>query len=183
LPASKYSPFAPASAPVALSTRRPQHRETPLSTTAPSHLDINTVSRLRATVARLNRHLRPTSAGIAAGLTPTKATVLLYVVREGPMKLSELAEAEGLNPTMLSRVVSHLTETGLVQRSSDEGDRRAAWLTATAKGRRLAERMRRERTDALNHAVDTLTDAQRADLERALPALEQLVEALKDRPR
>jgi DNA-binding MarR family transcriptional regulator len=152
-----------------------------LPTTTTSQLDINAVSRLRATVARLNRRLRPTSAGIAAGLTPTKATVLLYVVREGPIKLSELAEAEGLNPTMLSRVVSHLTETGLVERSSDEGDRRAAWLTATAKGKRLAERMRRERTAALTSAVETLTDAQRADLERALPALEQLAEALRHR--
>jgi DNA-binding MarR family transcriptional regulator len=152
-----------------------------LSTTTPFHLDINTVARLRSAIARMQRRLRPTAAGTEAGLTPTKTTVLLYVVRDGPMKLSQLADAEGLNPTMLSRVVSHLVESGLVERTNDEGDRRAAWLSATAKGRRLAERIRRERTEALNVALEALSERQRADIERALPALEQLAEALKER--
>jgi DNA-binding MarR family transcriptional regulator len=140
------------------------------------------VPRLRAVIGRLSRRLRPTAAGAAAGLTPTRVSVLLHVVREGPLRLSELAETEGINPTMLSRVVSDLGDAGLLQRVSDERDRRAAWVKATAAGKRLAERMRRERTDALTGALDELTVDQRATLERALPALEALAEALKSRP-
>ena len=107
----------------------------------------------------------------------------MQVVREGPLRLAELAQTEGINPTMLSRVVSDLADAGLLQRVSDERDRRAAWLKATAAGKRLAERMRRERTDALNVALGELSFAEREQLERALPALEALAEALKGRPR
>ncbi len=142
--------------------------------------DIDTAARLRVAIGRLSRRLRTTAAGSAAGLTPTRISVLLTVVREGPVRLSFLAEAESLNPTMLSRVIADLGDAGLVARTSDDGDRRAAWVEATGAGRRLAERMRRERTDAVNAAMDELSPADRRVLEKALPALEQLAEQLKD---
>jgi DNA-binding MarR family transcriptional regulator len=69
----------------------------------------------------------------------------------------------------------------LLKRSSDEGDRRAAWVEATAAGRRLAERTRRERTDAVNEALAELSESQRRRIEQALPALEALAEELKGR--
>jgi DNA-binding MarR family transcriptional regulator len=103
------------------------------------------------------------------------------VVRAGTARLSDVGEAEGINPTMLSRVVSTLVEKDLLERASDERDRRAAWLKATATGRKLAERMRRERTDALSVALSRLTDAEREQLQHTLPALEALAHALKDR--
>jgi DNA-binding MarR family transcriptional regulator len=151
-----------------------------LSSSAPI-LDVETAARLRIAVGRLSRRLRTTSAGSAAGLTPTRISVLLTVVRDGPIRLSELATAESLNPTMLSRVIADLVDAGLLARVSDDGDRRAAWVKATAAGRRLAERMRRERTDALNEALEGLAPADRRQLEQALPALEGLAEQLKDR--
>ena len=51
----------------------------------------------------------------------------------------------------------------------------------TDDGRQLAQRMRRERTDAVNRAMDGLSPADRRLLEKALPALEALGERLKDR--
>jgi DNA-binding MarR family transcriptional regulator len=144
-------------------------------------LDIDTASRLRVAIGRLSRRLRTTAAGSAAGLTPTRISVLLTIVRQGPIRLAALAQAESLNPTMLSRVMADLGDAGLVARISDDGDRRAAWAEATDKGRKLAERMRRERTDAVNEAMEALTPADRRLLEKALPALEQLAEHLKDR--
>jgi DNA-binding MarR family transcriptional regulator len=149
-----------------------------LSSPTPA-LDVDTSARLRVIIGRLSRRLRPTAAGAAAGLTPTRISVLLNVVREGPMRLSDLAASEGINPTMLSRVLADLVELGLLERSSDEGDRRSAWVKATAAGRRLSERMRRERTDALNVALEALPDSQRRRIENALPALEDLAEHLK----
>src|ERR1700679_4041615 len=120
-------------------------------------LDIDTASRLRVAIARLSRRLRTTAAGSAAGLTPTRISVLLTIVREGPIRVSALAELESLNPTMLSRVIADLSNAGLVARTSDDGDRRAAWVQATDDGRGLAERMRRERTDAVNNPMDGLS--------------------------
>jgi len=144
-------------------------------------IDVDIAPRLRVAIGRLSRRLRTTAAGAAAGLTPTRISVLLSVVRDGPVRLSALASAESLNPTMLSRVVSDLVDAGLLARTSDDGDRRAAWVEATAAGRTLAERMRRERTDALNAALEGLSPADRALVELALPALEGLAEQLKDR--
>ncbi len=106
--------------------------------------------------------------------------MLLTVVREGPIRLSALAESEGLNPTMLSRVIADLVDGGLLSRTCDDGDRRAAWARATPAGEQLAQRMRRERTDALSGALDALPRADRRRLEQALPALEALAEALRE---
>lgn len=106
--------------------------------------------------------------------------MLLQVEREGRVRLSDLAESEGINPTMLSRVVADLGEAGLLERVNDESDRRAAWVSATSAGRRLADRIRRERTDAVNRALGELSAGEQNALERALPALEALATALKD---
>jgi DNA-binding MarR family transcriptional regulator len=148
---------------------------------APPILDEETTVRLRVVIARLSRRLRPTEAGTAAGLSPTRISVLLTIARSEEIRLSDLAETEGLNPTMLSRVISDFVAAGLVRRDSDDGDRRAAWVRATSAGRRLAERIRRERTTALNGAMDGLSDGERRLVEEALPALERLAERLKDR--
>ena len=142
-------------------------------------VDVDTAARLRVAVGRLSRRLRDTAAGSEAGMTPTRISVLLTVMRDGPIRLSELATAESLNPTMLSRIVSGLVERGLLERTSDDDDRRAAWVNATLAGRRLAKHIRSERTDAINAALEGLSVEHRGCLERALPALEALSEQLR----
>jgi DNA-binding MarR family transcriptional regulator len=79
--------------------------------------------------------------------------------------------------------VTQLVDAGLVGRTCDEGDRRAAWVRATDDGHDVAERMRRERTDAINTALGGLDDAQRRVLEQAIPALEILSDHLAGVPR
>ena len=144
-------------------------------------LDLDTAARLRASIGRLSRRLRPTAAGAAAGLTPTRISVLFTIARLGPIRLSELAEEEGLNPTILSRVIADFADSGLVTRVCDPGDRRAALVQATAAGRKLCERMRGERTDVLGVALASLDEDDRRAVERALPVLEQLAHGLKGR--
>lgn len=150
---------------------------------AAAAVDTETAARLGAVIGRLSRRLRPTPAARDAGLTPTRVTILLGVVRRGRTRLSELSAAEGINPTMLSRVVSDLVQAGLLARVSDEGDRRAAWIESTSAGRRLAERMRKERTEAVNAALFDLTPEARHAVQAALPALEALADRLaQERP-
>lgn len=142
-------------------------------------LDLDTAARLRMAIGKLSRRLRPTPAAVAAGLTPTQISLLLNVARQGPIRMSDLAAAESINPTQLSRSVAYLVDIGAVERASDQGDRRAAWVKPTASGRRLAEKIRRERTDALNVALADLAPDERRRIEAAVPALEQLAEFLK----
>ena len=136
-------------------------------------------ARLRAVIGRLSRRLRPTVAG--SGLTPSQISVLFTVVRLGPLRLSELAEIESVNPTMLSRVTAQLCDAGLIRRSADPGDKRAAFVQSTAAGRKLRERIHRERTQALSVHVVRLDERQREALWEALPVLEQLAELLPGR--
>jgi DNA-binding MarR family transcriptional regulator len=144
-----------------------------------TQLDLDTAARLRMAIGKLSRRLRPAPAAVAAGLTPTQISLLLNVARQGPIRLADLAEAESINPTQLSRSVAHLVDIGAVERASDQGDRRAAWVKPTASGRRLAEKIRRERTDALNVALAALGSDERRRIEDAVPALEHLAETLK----
>jgi DNA-binding MarR family transcriptional regulator len=144
-----------------------------------ARLDDESADRLRAAIGGLGKRLRPTLA--ASGMTPTQTSVLFTVVRRGPLGLSELAEIEAINPTMLSRVVLQLCELGLIRRESRPEDRRAATVTATPAGRRMRERVHRERARALAEYVAELQSAEQAALAAALPALERLVELIDER--
>ncbi len=140
----------------------------------------DTAGRMRTVITRLGRRLRRTAAG--GDLSPSQYDVLATIVRRGPLRLSELAVIEGLNPTMLSRIVGKLETDGLVRRTQDRSDGRVAHLAATAEGRKLHERILRERTETLNLLLDNLDQDQRQALVQALPVLESLAEALRDRP-
>lgn len=135
-------------------------------------LDPEAADRLRAVIAKLSRRLRPTVAGSA--LTPSQISVLFTIVRRGPMGLSELAEFEAMNPTMVSRITAQLCELGLIRREARPEDRRAATVSATAAGRRMRERVHVERSRALSEYVRELDEAQQHALLGALPALEEL---------
>jgi DNA-binding MarR family transcriptional regulator len=146
-------------------------------------LDTATATRLRSVLGRLSRQLRTTAASTDASLTPTKISVLLSVDRRGTTRISELAEIEALNPTLLSRTISTLVDAGLLDRVLDAGDRRTAWVEVTDEGHRLAERMRRERTEVVNRGMSALPESERRILEQAIPALEALADRFRDESR
>ena len=146
-------------------------------TPSTTHIDTDTAARLRLATARLSRRLRSSSPH---GLTQTAASVLFTVVRCGPVGMSELAREEGLNPTMLSRVVAGLADGGLVERAQHPDDGRAIVVSATDAGVRLREDTVRARTDVLAHALDGLSAEDAAAVEAALPVLERLAGRLKD---
>ena len=143
-------------------------------------VDTETAQRLRMVLGQLHRRLRPTEAGFAADLTPTRIAVLLTTVRSGPIRLADVADQEGLNPTLLSRTVAKLAQDGLVTRTADETDRRSAWLNATPAGRELADRIRAQRTHAVQAGLEQLSPRDRKLVEAALPALEQLAQHLHE---
>ena len=95
-------------------------------------MDVELVARLRGVIGRLARQLNDTPTG--EGLTPTQYSVLGLVRGRGPLGLAELAGLEGLNPTMLSRVVRVLDDSGLIRRLPDPSDLRAARVQITPDG-------------------------------------------------
>jgi len=129
------------------------------------------VTRLRVAIARLSRRLRRHEL---AGLTPTQLAALSTVERSGPLRLGDLAAAEGIAPSTLTRLVAVLEELGYVQRCADPKDARASTLAITPKGHETLERLRAEGTALLTQSLMLLTAEQRAALAAAVPALEQL---------
>jgi DNA-binding MarR family transcriptional regulator len=134
--------------------------------------DTDTVSRLRTALARVSRSLRRTAA--SSGLTPTQLSILGTVSRAGSLRLSDLAAHEGVNPTMLSRIVGRLDELGLVARAADPDDRRAVHVQVTSGGEALHQRIRAERDSALLARLEALDPHHAASLLAAIPALEVL---------
>jgi DNA-binding MarR family transcriptional regulator len=140
-------------------------------------MDEETVIRLRRIILRLARQLNAASAG--EGLTPTQASVLGIVTHRGPLGLTELSEIEGLNPTMLSRVVGKLDSFGLIRRLRDPEDFRAARVEVTTEGKQANQRIAAQRAAILSERVTDLPPEQEAALVAALPALENLAEDLR----
>jgi DNA-binding MarR family transcriptional regulator len=142
-----------------------------------TQIERETVERLRAALGRTSRFLRSTDAG--EGLTPTELSILATITRRGSLRLTELAEFERVNPTMLSRIAARLTESELIVRQVDADDRRATRVEATAAGRALHERIRAERTASLAAHLAELSGDDVAALLAALPALEALADGLR----
>ena len=128
-------------------------------------------ARLRVAVLRLSRRLRKHDL---AGLTPSQLSTLSSVGKSGPVRLGDLAAAERIAPSTLTRLVNVLEDRGYLVRTPSPEDARAYLVTVTESGRNVLERIRDEATSMLTDILTTLTPDQLAALEAALPALEQL---------
>jgi DNA-binding MarR family transcriptional regulator len=153
-------------------------RETPSAPPVAPLFDADAVARLRRTIGRLARAMNQSAA--SEDLTPTQASVLAVVAAGDSVRLSRLARIEGLNPTMLSRVVGKLDALGLLERAADEDDQRAVVVRATAAGRETNERIRARRTGELLDVIAHLPAATSATLLAALPAFEELTDAIRE---
>ena len=138
------------------------------------------VTRLRVALARLSRRLRRHEL---AGLTPTQLAALSTVEQAGPLRLGDLAAAEGIAPSTLTRLVAVLEELGYVRRDADPKDARASTLAITVLGHETLERLRAENSALLAQRVMLLTPEQRVALAAALPALEALADPDPPAPR
>jgi len=132
------------------------------------------VTRLRVAIARMSRSLRRHEL---AGLTPTQLSALSTVDKAGPLRLGDLAAAEKIAPSTLTRLVTVLEDRGYVRRGPVPGDARASMLAVTDEGHAILERMRQESNIMLAGSLRTLTPDQREALTAALPALEKLADA------
>ena len=111
-----------------------------------------------------------------AGLTPTQLAALSTVESAGPLRLGDLAAAEGIAPSTLTRMVAALEDLGYVRRDADPKDARASTLAITPTGHATLERLREEGTAMLTKWLTQLSPDQRAALATAIPALEALAE-------
>ena len=138
----------------------------------PAAADQHAAQQLSDIVGQLVRMLRRAHV---APLGPSATSALATVVRDGPTRLGELAEREGVTPATLSRVVAVLERAGFVERRADPKDRRAAFLAATPAGADNIAQLRASRATVLVRRMAELTPQQRADLAAGIAVLERLL--------
>lgn len=112
-----------------------------------------------------------------AGVTVDRTGfVLLAKAMREPARISQLAERIGLDVSTTSRKVAELEATGLVVRTHDPGDRRAAVVSTTELGDDLVARVREARNRAFGQMLSGWGEADRA---RLADLLERLVEDIE----
>jgi DNA-binding MarR family transcriptional regulator len=140
-------------------------------------MDTDDAIRLRRVISKLARELN--SSSTVAGLTPSQASVLGLISGHGPVSFGELSELEGLNPTMLSRVITKLHDLGLIARIPDPEDLRTAFVVTTPTGKRVYRAVKARRAAAVSRCLEMLPPEQAELLTQALPALEAFAESMR----
>ncbi|WP_226358146.1 MULTISPECIES: MarR family winged helix-turn-helix transcriptional regulator [unclassified Pseudonocardia] len=81
--------------------------------------------------------------------------VLTHLHFVGPQRAGEVAATFHSDPSTISRQVSSLVKSGLVERRADPGDGRASLLAATPEGVRVIETERRRRAEVIATVLAT----------------------------
>ena len=114
-------------------------------------------------VLRLARRLRVEAP--AGDLSTAALGLLATLHREGPMPGVALAEAEGLQPQSLTRLLASMASGGMIERTPDPVDRRNLIIAITREGRRALRTAMQARRRWLNAALaDRLSDSERDTL-------------------
>jgi DNA-binding MarR family transcriptional regulator len=134
-----------------------------------------TAREIAAVVSRLQRRLR--EVGPIEAVTPSMASVLDRLDKDGPASTSDLARAERVRPQSMAATVRALERTGFVERRRDPADSRR-WLIALTgdTGAQIAAR-RAARSDWLATSLDEhFSAAERAEIAAAVRLLARLAE-------
>jgi len=109
------------------------------------------------------------------GLTPSQASLLSRLGKEGDASASALAAAERIRPQAVVPTLAALQERGLIERRPDPSDGRRLLISLSPAGRTMFQGAQLEGDEWLTKAIqDRLTPAERTTLVEALKLLERL---------
>jgi DNA-binding MarR family transcriptional regulator len=112
------------------------------------------------------------------GLTVARAEVVWLVHHRGPMRQRDLADVLQVSPRNVTGLLDALEATGFVARTPHPGDRRAALIQLTDKGRSAASALSADQAEFARYLFG---DMSQAELDRFLTIAGQLLGRLRDR--
>lgn len=133
------------------------------------------VTRLRVASMRLAQRVRQ-EAGNDADLSPSRFAVLSFVVSNEQIRMTDLARAENLGKSTITRIVSRLADQGFVRLVPDPRDGRSTLVVTTAAGREVVTATAAQFDAYLDERLRGFTDLERSALEVAVLAMERLSE-------
>jgi DNA-binding MarR family transcriptional regulator len=129
---------------------------------------------LRALIGKLKRRLREQAD--PGDLTPSQASVLLRLERDGPATASSLARAEGVRPQSMGSVIVPLETAGLLRRAPDPNDGRQTILSLTDACQKWIREGRAARQDWMSRTIQARLSAEEQEkLGAAVELLKRLV--------
>jgi DNA-binding MarR family transcriptional regulator len=128
--------------------------------------------RLRNSLGRLTRTLRRHDED---DLSPTTASILFAVGREGPLTAGDIARRERLAKPSVTAAVEKLATAGLVERRADDSDGRVVWIAITTAGKRRIDARRARRQAWLATRLEKLDRADVETLSRAADIVDRLI--------
>lgn len=134
-----------------------------------------TDSRLEPVADGLDRLIMWGRRQAPSKVSTTTVTTLDTLRTSGPLRISDLAEAEGMTQPGMTALVNRLESAGYAERIADPGDRRVALVRITDGGRAVLADRHQARTQNLLAELGRLDAADRAVLSAALPAIERLI--------
>ena len=128
--------------------------------------------RLHSAALHLLRRLR--TEDDALGVSPPRLSALSVVVFAGPIGIGALATAEGVAAPTMTRLVDGLERDGLVRRRADPTDARGVLVEATATGKRVLTKGRRQGVRWVAEGLAGLTSEELADVRRGAELIERV---------
>jgi len=121
---------------------------------------------------RLTRILRQNDGD---DLSPTLASTLFTIARQGPLTFGDIARHERMKKPSVTAAVDRLEERALVERRPDPADGRVVWVAITDAGSREVDARRASRTAWLASRFAHLAPADLAALSRAAEIVDDLI--------
>ena len=125
---------------------------------------------------RLDQDLR--ERGVS-GISARHRAVFLHLGRFGPCRSVDLAQAAGIRPQSMMKIVHELEDMGLVQRSADPSDSRAKLIDFTSRGRHFIQELGRSTETVWAQYAQLIGEK---PLKDSLQTLNQLLECSAESP-
>ncbi|KMO70498.1 MarR family transcriptional regulator [Mycobacterium sp. BK558] len=132
---------------------------------------------LQRVLAKVMSVLRHTGKTATAGdLTLAQLSILLTLLDQGPMRMTELAAHERVRTPTTTVAIRRLEKLGLVKRSRDPSDLRAVLVEITPEGLSQHRDALASRQAHLAELLAKLSEDELAALTKALAPLERIAE-------
>lgn len=109
-------------------------------------------------------------------LTGPQLSIMERLIENGPMRISQLAQEEGIRMPTASNTLHQLEQRELIHRVRDEADRRGVRVQITDTGRVEYNRVAEERTKYVTEMLATLDAEDLQQLKDAVPVFGKLSE-------
>jgi DNA-binding MarR family transcriptional regulator len=136
---------------------------------------LEALSAIRRAVRR--RVGRPVELSV---LTGAQLELVRLLRREPGISIADAAARLRVAPNTVSTLVGQLADAGVLERRTDEADRRVVRLTLNPGIRRRVDAVRDRRVDALGEAMSRLSSDERKLLDEATPVLLRLADDLQN---